>query len=498
MGSKQLLEWKVALASLCMFANLILPVNFVHADGGGTPLDDCDGPTTNTTTNVNCPGNEPGNECQGTNVSGSFDQTSEIVFAIDDSPASLTLTVTGDCCNGYNYTPSDHGYPSTVDIDTSVAGDFTLDNIEIEGCSEATVDSLPSYTVVKVESIALKDSSAENIEVGDVLTKEDFDIVTYPEEYDDMVEVEDVTISVGNNVVTATCGSSSASTTVVGVMLDGEIPTSVSVDDMTVEIGFKAFADWGNAEVDSSEYEIESDWSLSGDLAGQLESGQWHNGTMTLQLDASGSGEELTRYKIKSIEQIVPKRVGLAKIVDSSSVSVVDNAIFLLIVKLVIKIVVGAAAISGAWALVSSTKQGNVANSPTQMTVLTTGQGWTSTQSDSTVTASINGEGWYIGGRYVKTIDPEAGLRCTTPNPASSTLTSIARTYFHTTTISIQAPVGVINPLDGPASNRPTADSFNLQGGSYPNFRHTTGTSTMTAYGGWTRPVDQIVWNFWW
>jgi len=76
-------------------------------------------------------------------------------------------------------------------------------------------------TVVEVVNIALKTGVAESKTIGDVIRKNDLNIVTYPAGHEDLVQVNDTNLYVGDNTVVATAGDSSAELTVHGVEFSG-------------------------------------------------------------------------------------------------------------------------------------------------------------------------------------------------------------------------------------------------------------------------------------
>ena len=124
-----------------------------------------------------------------TNVITQQPETSSVYVDLPlDQPGSHTITVT-----------------ASVAASSGSAGSATPSG-------EGTIDI--AYTVVKVKTITPK----EDLEIflGDTLSKEHFVIETDPPGKEDMVDVTSVVIAPGDNLVTASCGVSHATTNIVG------------------------------------------------------------------------------------------------------------------------------------------------------------------------------------------------------------------------------------------------------------------------------------------
>jgi hypothetical protein len=128
----------------------------------------------------------------------------------------------------------------------------------------ASASATIPLTVVAVVSITpLGEVSSKSI--GDTLTQDDFDITTDPPGYDNMVTVDiPGAIQVGDNYVTATCGSSSAMTDVTAQVLSGSLSDLIiGPDDGDDSMNFTAEDDGFNGT-----YSVTGDDVDGGDTSG--------------------------------------------------------------------------------------------------------------------------------------------------------------------------------------------------------------------------------------
>jgi hypothetical protein len=143
-------------------------------------------------------------------------------------------------------------------------------------------DMILDLVVVAVTGITPKSEVYTTKNIGDTLTKADFDITTDPPGYqdEDFVVVAPVTIQLGDNWVTATCGTSSAQTDVIGCMCYGSLSDLiVGPDNSDDSVNFTALV-----QGTSGTYMITGDSSAAmidgGDTSGSLAPNEVHSGTV--------------------------------------------------------------------------------------------------------------------------------------------------------------------------------------------------------------------------
>lgn len=191
----------------------------------------------------------------------------------------------------------------TADIDTSgIYSDITINAMASWSDSCGNIYSansdvvLESLTVVAVESITPL-SEVQDKNIGDTLTKSDFSITTNPSGYVDLVTVNPVTIQLGDNIVKATCGTSSARTDIIGCECSGSlsdliIGPSGSDDSMNFTALVQGCA--GTYTITGSDSAAVID---GGDTSGSLIADESHSGTVYINATPP-SGSNISRLPI--------------------------------------------------------------------------------------------------------------------------------------------------------------------------------------------------------
>lgn len=182
---------------------------------------------------------------------------------------------------------SDNDGTSTYSFSQSTSGTYTVNAQKNNGKNDPE-DSIEA-TVVEVTEISIKEGVLDSKTIGDLIEKEDLEITTHPSGHVDLVEVEPVEIAVGENTITATAGSSSASTKLYGVLVTGgwaHDSTSISSDGASFVSSFSLEFEGGPGK-----------WQISGGtIPGQPSSGDLDEGVpfgASVYWNPTGSSHEL-------------------------------------------------------------------------------------------------------------------------------------------------------------------------------------------------------------
>lgn len=228
-------------------------------------------------------------------------------------------------------TISGNGPTATVSADICSAGAYniwvTARATWTDACNVtySTSGSAPINTlnVVAVTAITpLSEVSQKNI--GDTLTKADFTITTNPPGFEnqEFVTVASVTIQIGDNVVTATCGCSTATTDVVGCVCSATLSDLIvglsSSDD---SMNFTALVQGcdGTYQLTGSDSSAVID---GGDTSGSLSKNVTHSGTIYISSTPPGSGSNVSRLPTFLNERLA---YGLGGISDSTETRQVNG-----------------------------------------------------------------------------------------------------------------------------------------------------------------------------
>ncbi len=219
-----------------------------------------------------------------------------------------SVTVTGSGSNSFELS-------ATLFFPASAAGNDTVTCTGALTLSDGTqVGSSPSGSVqvaaVAVDSVALADDPS-TVQIGQTLTRSDFTITTTPTGYGDYqvpssndtpgpylvtLSPESFTVAVGDNVVTATCGASSASVDVIGAE-EASSWISSSFDDATGLVTNKFTAEINGI---NGTYSVTGPNVVGGDISGQLAEDVPFTGTVTM--DPSSDGTDYATVSTPSSE----------------------------------------------------------------------------------------------------------------------------------------------------------------------------------------------------
>ncbi len=219
-----------------------------------------------------------------------------------------SVTVTGSGSNSFQLS-------ATLFFPQSAAGEDTVTCSGVLNLTDGTqVESSPSGSVqvaaVAVDSIALADDPS-TVQIGQTLTRSDFTITTTPSGYGNYQAMGSnetpgpylVTLSpasfqvaIGDNIVTASCGASSASVDVIGVE-EASSWTSSSFDYATGLVTNKFTAEINGI---NGTYSVTGPNVVGGDTSGQLAEDVPFTGTVTM--DPSSDGTDYATVSTPSSE----------------------------------------------------------------------------------------------------------------------------------------------------------------------------------------------------
>jgi hypothetical protein len=181
-----------------------------------------------------------------------------------------------------------NGSSATVAANVSTSGTYSVTvtatatwmdscGTQYEASNSVTLNDLIMVSVVSITPLPEVYSTKT---IGDTLTQDDFSITTNPAGYANLVTVNPVTIQIGDNIVTATCGSSSATTDVIGCQFSGSLSGLIvggTGNDDSVNFTAEVQGCDGSYTITGNDSDSVID---GGDTSGTLYSGDQHSGTV--------------------------------------------------------------------------------------------------------------------------------------------------------------------------------------------------------------------------